>query len=280
MNVGTSRHRGDRGEPLRHLVLVVGDLRLEVVAHAAEQVARGLEALGRAQELVVGVGELELAPRAGRARTSSSSTRPSTILCTASRSGERNWRMWSRSWRRSETCPRILGAGPRLDVLLELVDLVVQVVDQVEPALGDLVDQAEERTCRPAPCGLHAPFGPASCRTVLVRRRLRHRQQLLGGEDEVDLLVVDGVLGRDRHGDDEDAEDVGRRGSRAAVAARRSVHEWRREQLHGAARGYRPGGARGAPPASGRRSSTQRVALLTIHLAPCEASPAVGWSRG
>ena len=60
MNVGTSRIDAIAVSRFIDLVLVVGDLRLVVVAHAAEQVARGLEAFRRAQELVVGVGEMEL----------------------------------------------------------------------------------------------------------------------------------------------------------------------------------------------------------------------------
>ena len=60
MNVGSEQHRRDHGQPLHHLVLIVGDLRLVEVAHAREQVAREVQAVGCAQQLVVGVGEVQL----------------------------------------------------------------------------------------------------------------------------------------------------------------------------------------------------------------------------
>ena len=60
MNVGRRMSDGDHGQPLHHLVLVVRDLRLLVVAHAREQVARELEPVERAQELVVGAVERDL----------------------------------------------------------------------------------------------------------------------------------------------------------------------------------------------------------------------------
>src|SRR4051794_35936783 len=52
--------RRDDGEFLRHLVLVVRDLRLEVVAAACEQVARQVEPVDCAEQLVVGVAERNL----------------------------------------------------------------------------------------------------------------------------------------------------------------------------------------------------------------------------
>ena len=53
MKVGTRRIEAIDGEALHHLVLVVRDLRLAVVAHPGEEVAREVEAVGRAKELVV-----------------------------------------------------------------------------------------------------------------------------------------------------------------------------------------------------------------------------------
>ena len=72
--------------------------------------------------------------------------------------------MWSRSCRSAEIRARTLLGPPRLDVLLELVDLVVQVVDQVEVALGDLVDEAEE-VHADGLVGLARVPGGARCRT-------------------------------------------------------------------------------------------------------------------
>ena len=84
-----------------------------------------------------------------------------------------------------------LRGRPVLDVILELVDLVVQIVDQVEVALGDLVDEAEREHAdvllRPA-CLL----GRLRVERLLVGRRLRDRHEPVGGQDEVDLLVEDG----------------------------------------------------------------------------------------
>src|SRR5215212_5704376 len=52
--------RGDHGESLHHLVLCVRDLRLVVVAGAGDELARDVERLRGAQELVVDVGEQKL----------------------------------------------------------------------------------------------------------------------------------------------------------------------------------------------------------------------------
>src|SRR5207253_10378024 len=57
---GDEQDRGDRCEPLHDLVLVVRDLRLVVVADAPEQVAREFEAVEGAQQLVVGVRDVQL----------------------------------------------------------------------------------------------------------------------------------------------------------------------------------------------------------------------------
>ena len=86
-----------------------------------------------------------------------------------------------------------LRGRPLLDLVLELVDLVVHVVDQVEVALRDLVDQPEREHAR----GLERRarlLRRLRVERLLVRRRLRHGHELVGREDEVDLLVVDAVL--------------------------------------------------------------------------------------
>ncbi len=51
--------------------------------------------------------------------------------------------MCRRSCRSSESRRRLFSAGQLVDVLLELVDLFVDVVEQVEEALGDVVDEVE-----------------------------------------------------------------------------------------------------------------------------------------
>ena len=60
MKVGRSSRDAITVRPLHHLVLVDRDLGLEVVADAGEEVARGLEAFARAEELVVGIREVQL----------------------------------------------------------------------------------------------------------------------------------------------------------------------------------------------------------------------------
>src|SRR5439155_10723366 len=57
---GEEQHRRDHRQPLHHLVLVVRDLRDVVVADARDEVARELETVERAQELVVRGSEREL----------------------------------------------------------------------------------------------------------------------------------------------------------------------------------------------------------------------------
>ena len=60
MNVGTSNTDATNGQPSHDLVLVDGDLGPVVIAHAGEQVAREVQAVGRARQFVVGVGESKL----------------------------------------------------------------------------------------------------------------------------------------------------------------------------------------------------------------------------
>ena len=50
--------------------------------------------------------------------------------------------MCSRSCRSSEIRSRVVVVGLRVDEILELVDLGVHVVDEIEIALGDVVDDA------------------------------------------------------------------------------------------------------------------------------------------
>ena len=85
--------------------------------------------------------------------------------------------MWSRSWRSVEIARRGSASPASLDVLLELVDLVVQVVDQVEVALGDLVDEAEEVHADGLVRAGTRPSAALGSNELLVRRRLRDRER-------------------------------------------------------------------------------------------------------
>ena len=95
-----------------------------------------------------------------------------------------------------------------LDLVLELVDLGVQVVDQVEIALGDVVDDAIGDHSR----FVFGPHGLSGGRRVVrgpsAGRRLAHGHDRVVREHQVDLLVVDAVFFGNRDGDQEDAEDV------------------------------------------------------------------------
>jgi len=99
--------------------------------------------------------------------------------------------------------------GPlRLDGVLELVYLVVEVVDECEVALGDLIDKAVRhhpgRVVR-----FDALFDEVDITGgMCAGRRLPDREERVVGEHDVDLLVVDGVLVALRDGDEEHAEDV------------------------------------------------------------------------
>src|SRR5919197_1114579 len=57
---GEEEHRGDDGQHLHHLVLIVRDLRLVVVAHAGQEVAGEVETVHGTEELVVDVREVDL----------------------------------------------------------------------------------------------------------------------------------------------------------------------------------------------------------------------------
>ncbi len=111
------------------------------------------------------------------------------------------------SWRSSRsrlptTCGRL-----RRDHVLELVDLVVEVVDEIEEALGDVVDQVvgvhPDLLVRPA--GLLRRLG---VERLLAGRSLGDGDEDVRRRDEVDLLVVDAVLVRDGDRHEEDAEHV------------------------------------------------------------------------
>ena len=104
--------------------------------------------------------------------------------------------------------------GLRLDQVLELVDLLVDLVDQVQILLCDLVDD---------PVGDHPglvrlldrPPDRPDVEWRAVARRLAHGQDRLVGDHEVDLGIEDLAALLDVLGTEEDPEDV------AAVAPER-----------------------------------------------------------
>ncbi len=93
-------------------------------------------------------------------------------------------------------------------MILELVDLVVHVVDEVEVALGDLVDQVIGEHPGPLLGLAGVDCGPRVER-LLAGRGLRDGDEPGLGEDEVDLLEEDPVLLGLRDREQEDADDIG-----------------------------------------------------------------------
>ena len=142
MNVGSRMQRRDHGEPLHHVVLVVRDLRLVVVAHAREQVARELEPVERAQELVVRAVErdLDLVREHLGALLDLDDVVDDAPHGVAHRR-ERAADVQEVVAERRDPLARLLGRLV-LDLVLELVDLGVDVVDEIEVALRDVVDEA------------------------------------------------------------------------------------------------------------------------------------------
>ena len=99
--------------------------------------------------------------------------------------------------------------GRRLvgDQVLELVDLLVEIVDEVEVALGHLVDEVIDEH-PDLLVALARRLGVADVEGLLAGRRLRDGDQPLSRRDEVDLLVVDAILRGHRDRQQEDPEDV------------------------------------------------------------------------
>src|SRR5262245_35800313 len=138
--------RGDCRQPLRHLVLIVRNLVLLVVADGGEEVARELERLTRPKQLVEHsaeatlylVGE-DLALQLSFADVDASvHDAPDGVA--GRQEGPPDVQEVMAEVR--QVHPH-LARRPVVDVLLELVDLVVDVVEEVEIALGDLVDEMQ-----------------------------------------------------------------------------------------------------------------------------------------
>ena len=204
---GEEEQRGDDGQRLHHLVLVVGDLCLQVVADTIDQIARELEPVEGAQELVVGAVERDFdivredllafldlddvvddAPDGVAGRRERAADVQQIVAEVA------------------EPAPRLRRRSD-LDGVLELVDLAVERVDEVEVVLGDVVDEPVEH--HPGVVVGMARFARRPRIVgVLVRRRLADAQQNVVRHDDVDLLVEDAIVLGDGDRDEEDAEDV------------------------------------------------------------------------
>ncbi len=203
------QHRGDHRQALGDFVLVVRDLGLLVVPRACQEVAREVQSVDRAQQLVVDVGEVEL----DLARKNLAvfpldapvDHPPDGIAC------------WTNSAADAEEVVAELGdthpdlaRGPLFDPVLELVDLVVEGVHEVEEVLGDQVDQAIDHQAGPpivrAADGL---LSRGRVERIAALGRLANGHQPIPRRDQIELLVVDAILlaNGDRH--EKDAEHVG-----------------------------------------------------------------------
>ena len=130
MNVGTSRSEAITVSRFITSFWSFAILRLEVVAHAAERVARGLERFGRAQQLVVGVAERDLDVAREQLAVVELDAVVDDLAHRVARRGERAADAAAgRGGGRAAARPTSLHR-PGLDHVLELVDLVVEVVDR------------------------------------------------------------------------------------------------------------------------------------------------------
>src|SRR5439155_23629688 len=134
------QNRGDHRQPLDDLVLIVGDLRLAVVARTGEEISGEIEPVGRSKQLVVGITEAQL--YVARQQLRSVADVDPTVDDRADRVSRRR----KGSPDVEQVVPQVrdsasdLGRRPGLDPLFELVDLVVQRINQVEDVSRDLVD--------------------------------------------------------------------------------------------------------------------------------------------
>ena len=94
------------------------------------------------------------------------------------------------------------------DEVLELVDLVVEGVDHVEVPLGHLVDQVVDVHPDVSSWAATRFLRRRGIERLLARRRLRDRHECVHRRDEVDLLVVEAILGGHLDREQQDPEDV------------------------------------------------------------------------
>ena len=95
-------------------------------------------------------------------------------------------------------------------MVLELFDLVVHRVDQVEVALGDVIDEVVEDHARRSSLGSSSPpWRGCVSNGLLAGGVLRTVSTSSCGQDDVDLLVEDpSSLGTDDRHDEHDADDI------------------------------------------------------------------------
>ena len=101
-----------------------------------------------------------------------------------------------------------LRRGPRLDLVFELVDVVVELVHEGQVALGDLVVQAVHAHTRHVASRCRGGADVVEGEGRGVRQRLAHSDEPLSGRQQVDLVVDHPVLGLEVFGRDQHPEEV------------------------------------------------------------------------
>ena len=139
-NASGRNDRRDHRQPLHHLVLVVRDLRLVVVAHAGDEVAGELEVVGGAQQLVVGVAEVELDVVREDLVALELDPVVDDLADRVARRRERAADVQQVVPQRREPRPHPLGVHSSTWSSSSSISSL-SVVDQVEKALGDVVDE-------------------------------------------------------------------------------------------------------------------------------------------
>src|SRR5262249_13659599 len=203
------RYQQDRcnhRQPLHDLVLVVGNLRLAVVARAGQEIPREIQPVGRAKQLVVGVAEVQLDVARQQLRAFAD------VDPAVDDRADRVPRRGERSSDVEQVVPEVrdpashLRRRPRLDPLLELVDLVVKRVDEVQEVLGNHVDDVVDDHAGALVVFLVVrQLRGAQVAGIAELRRLPDRDDTFTGRNEVDFLVEDPILLADGHSYQEDA---------------------------------------------------------------------------
>src|SRR5205823_1592136 len=178
-------------------------------ARAREEVAREIEAIHGAQQLVVDVCEVEL--DLARQKLLAFADVDPTVDDAPDRVAGRRDRATDVQQvvpQRRDAAPD-LRCRPVLDPVLELVYLVVESVYEIEEVLGDQIGEPVDHQ----PDGRIRLLRHGLPRGLEVERMaplggLAYGQEPVARRDDVYLLVEDPVLLADRDRDEEDAEDV------------------------------------------------------------------------
>ncbi len=158
---GDEHERRDHGQLLPDLVLRLGDLGLEVVARACEQVAGDVELLGCPDERVVGIAEesLDLWWKQRVVTDLDPPVEHPAHCCPCRRHHAATVQQLVADLRKPEPHAR---RSQLVDVILEVVELGVDGVEQIEIRVGDVVDTAGGTS---TPTG--AAFSCEGCRAAI-----------------------------------------------------------------------------------------------------------------